>query len=293
MALRAGKKNSRPQRQKPPERPKALRRASLIEVAAANQDAAEKGKGALAAILSDTASPIYRQKQEEKKELEGDPKNGVSGTAAKEFKRCRPIVEMMEHVFTEPPPTGQALFGTTLFPRIPVDAQAGHVQVRLIKGCQGLTPESEPGRYIGKKDKKGNPKLTPLAEIETADGFMSPEEWKEAAESRMSLFRKRLDRGHGPGWKSFWEVKADAEDRKRGGKSIRGKWTRRFRLLKGCFGAYTSVTIPLTVAEPERDVEWHKQKVLSVSEVLHNNDEDNGVISSADPPTTRIKPDKT
>lgn len=64
--------------------------------------------------------------------------------------------------------------------------------------------------------------------------------------------------------------------RKRGGKSIRGKWTRRFRLLKGCFGAYSSVTFPLTVTEPERDIDWHNKKVLNVSEVLHNKDENNG-----------------
>ena len=65
--------------------------------------------------------------------------------------------------------------------------------------------------------------------------------------------------------------------RKRGGKSIRGKWKRRFRLLKGCFGAYSSVTFPLQEAEPERVVEWHKAKrVLNVGEVLHNDDDDNG-----------------
>ena len=38
------------------------------------------------------------------------------------------------------------------------------------------------------------------------------EEWRTAAESRMSLFRKRLDQGHGPGWKAFWEIKAEAEE---------------------------------------------------------------------------------
>ena len=51
---------------------------------------------------------------------------------------------------------------------------------------------------------------------------------------------------------------------------------RRFRLLKGCFGAYSSVTFPLTVTEPGRHIDWHKQKVLNVSEVLHNLDENNG-----------------
>jgi hypothetical protein len=66
-----------------------------------------------------------------------------------------------------------------------------------------------------------------------------------------------------------------AAQRKRGGKSMRGKWNRRFRLLKGCFGAYSSMTFPLA-SETERDVEWHKQKVLNVSEVLNNDDDDNG-----------------
>ena len=56
---------------------------------------------------------------------------------------------------------------------------------------------------------------------------------------------------------------------------MRGKWNRRFRLLKGCFGAYSSMTFPLA-SETERDVEWHKQKVLNVSEVLNNDDDDNG-----------------
>ena len=203
---------NRQARQRAPERPKALRRASLIEVAAANQDAAESEKNALSTIFQDTASPIYRQKQQEKKELEGDTEQGIPGTAAKEFKRCRPVVEMMEHVFTEPATDGNALFGDSLFPRIPVDSQTGRRQVRLIKDCHGLTDDAAPGKYIGKVDKKGRPKLTPLADIETADGYMTPEEWKTAAESRMSLFRKRLDHGEGPGWKSFWEIKAEVED---------------------------------------------------------------------------------
>ena len=34
--------------------------------------------------------------------------------------------------------------------------------------------------------------------------------------------------------------------RKRGGKSIRGKWGKRLRLVKGLFGAYSSMTIPLS-----------------------------------------------
>jgi hypothetical protein len=211
MAVRGANRN-RPARQKVAERPKALRRASLIEVAAANQDAAEGEKNSLTSIFEDTASPIYRQKQEEKKELEGDPKAGVPGSAAKEFKRCRPVVEMMEHVFTEPATDGNALFGDSLFPRIPIDPQTGRRQVRLIKDCQGLTPDAEPGKHIGKVDKKGRPKLTPLADIETAEGYMTPEEWKTAAESRMALFRKRLDHGQGPGWKSFMEIRAEVED---------------------------------------------------------------------------------
>ena len=198
---------NRQARQKPPERPKALRRASLIEVAAANQDAAESEKSALSSIFQDTNSPIYQKKLQEKKELEG-----LEGSAGKEFKRCRPVVEMMEHVFTEPAADGNALFGGTLFPRIPIDPQTGRRQVRLIKDCDGLTDDAEPGKHIGKVDKKGRPKLTPLADIETADGYMTPEEWKMAAESRMSLFRKRLDHGEGPGWKSFWEIKAEVED---------------------------------------------------------------------------------
>lgn len=211
MAVRGAKNRSRPQRQKPPERPKALRRASLIEVAAANQDAAEKEKNAFA-IFQDTASPIYRQKQDEKKDLEGDPENGVPGSAAKEFKRCRPIVEMMEHVFTEPPTTDHVLFGEMLFPRVPIDAQTGRRQVRLIKGCQGLTADAEPGRYIGKLDKKGNPKLTPLADIETAGGSMTEDDWKAAAETRMAIFRARLDHGNGPGWKDFWKIKNETDE---------------------------------------------------------------------------------
>jgi hypothetical protein len=211
MAVRGAKNRNRPQRQKAPERPKALRRPSLIEVAAANQDAAENERNALSAMFQETASPIHRQKQDEKKELEGTDEN--PGTAAKEFKRCRPIVEMMEHVFTEPAAaTDQALFGEQLFPRIPVDAQTGRRQVRLIKGCEGLTEEAEPGRDIGKKNKKGKPVLTPLAEIETTQGHMSQEDWQAAAEARMSLFRKRLDHGEGPGWAEFWKIKNETEE---------------------------------------------------------------------------------
>lgn len=59
-------------------------------------------------------------------------------------------------------------------------------------------------------------------------------------------------------------------------KSVRGKWARRFMFVKGCAGAYSSVMLPLTKMEPERDVDWHKQKVLNVSEVMSNDDDDNG-----------------
>lgn len=216
MAVRgANRKGNKPPRQKPPERPKALRRASLIEVAAANQDAADEGQGALSAMFNETSSPIHRQKEAEKKELEGDEK--TPGTASKEFKRCRPIVEMMEHVFTQPVTTEPSpLFGETLFPRVPIDnadpAMPGRRQVRLIKGCEGLTKEAEPGRYEGKTDKKGRQKLSAMKDIETGDGYMTQAQWQEAAEARMLLFRKRLDKGHGPGWASFWEIKDETDE---------------------------------------------------------------------------------
>jgi len=211
MAVGRRQNKNKVQRQKPPERPKALRRASLIEVAAANQDAADEGKGALSAMFNETSSPIHRQKEQEKKELEGSDEK--PGTAAKEFKRCRPIVEMMEHVFTQPVTTEPApLFGETLFPRVPIEDDTGRRQVRLIKGCEGLTEEEEPGKHEGKTDKKGRPKLSAMKEIETADGYMTQAQWQEAAEARMHLFRKRLDKGHGPGWTSYWAIKNEVEE---------------------------------------------------------------------------------
>jgi hypothetical protein len=210
MALRRDKSRGKPQRQKPPERPKALRRASLIEVAAANQDAADSEKGGLSALFTETASPIHRKKEDEKKALEGT--EDKPGSAAKEFKRCRPIVEMMEHVFTAPAGADAPLFGDTLFPRTPVDAESGRYKVRLIRGCDGLTDENEPGRLDGKLDKKGRPRLSALKEIETGDGHMTQAQWEDAATARMQLFRKRLEKGHGPGWDSFWAIKAETEE---------------------------------------------------------------------------------
>ena len=41
------------------------------------------------------------------------------------------------------------------------------------------------------------------------------------------------------------------------------------------FGCYSSITIPLS-AELGGNIEWHKRKVMNVSEVVNNNDDNNG-----------------
>ena len=201
----------KPKRQNPPERPKALRRASLIEIAAANQDEFDKNKGGIL-TLSENRSPIHVQKMKEKELLE-------EGKAAKEFKRCRPVVEMMAHAFTEPDAaSGSKLFGEELFPRVPV-SEEGHREIRDIKDCHGLTEDGEPGYYnyrdgvfLGDTNKRGVKLLTPLRDIETMDDHMDDQAWRDAMQARMAKFHAKLNQGQGPGWEQFWHIQKEREE---------------------------------------------------------------------------------
>ena len=198
----------KPKRQNPPERPKALRRASLIEIAAANQDEFDKNKGGIL-TLSENRSPIHVQKMKEKELLE-------EGKAAKEFKRCRPVVEMMAHAFTEPDAASRSkLFGEELFPRVPV-SEEGHREIRDIKDCDGLTEDDEPGYYnyrdgvfLGDTNKRGVKLLTPLRDIETMDDHMDDQAWRDAMQARMAKFHAKLNQGQGPGWEQFWHIQKE------------------------------------------------------------------------------------
>ena len=201
----------KPKRQNPPERPKALRRASLIEIAAANQDEFDKNKGGIL-TLSENRSPIHVQKMKEKDLLE-------EGKAAKEFKRCRPVVEMMAHAFTEPDAASRSkLFGEELFPRVPV-SEEGHREIRDIKDCHGLTEDDEPGFYnykdgvfLGDTNKRGVKLLTPLRDIETMDDHMDDQAWRDAMQARMAKFHAKLNQGQGPGWEQFWHIQKEREE---------------------------------------------------------------------------------
>ena len=201
----------KPKRQNPPERPKALRRASLIEIAAANQDEFDKNKGGIL-TLSENRSPIHVQKMKEKELLE-------DGKAAKEFKRCRPVVEMMAHAFTEPDAASRSkLFGEELFPRVPV-SEEGHREIRDIKDCHGLTEDDEPGFYnykdgvfLGDTNKRGVKLLTPLRDIETMDDHMDDQAWRDAMQARMAKFHAKLNQGQGPGWEQFWHIQKEREE---------------------------------------------------------------------------------
>ena len=201
----------KPKRQNPPERPKALRRASLIEIAAANQDEFDKNKGGIL-TLSENRSPIHVQKMKEKDLLE-------EGKAAKEFKRCRPVVEMMAHAFTEPDAASRSkLFGEELFPRVPV-SEEGHREIRDIKDCDGLTEDDEPGYYnyrdgvfLGDTNKRGVKLLTPLRDIETMDDHMDDQAWRDAMQARMAKFHAKLNQGQGPGWEQFWHIQKEREE---------------------------------------------------------------------------------
>jgi len=201
----------KPKRQNPPERPKALRRASLIEIAAANQDEFDKNKGGIL-TLSENRSPIHVQKMKEKELLE-------EGKAAKEFKRCRPVVEMMAHAFTEPDAASRSkLFGEELFPRVPV-SEEGHREIRDIKDCHGLTEDDEPGFYnykdgvfLGDTNKRGVKLLTPLRDIETMDDHMDDQAWRDAMQARMAKFHAKLNQGQGPGWEQFWHIQKEREE---------------------------------------------------------------------------------